>query len=538
MKKQMTRITLVLGFAALVWILLTWFIGFKTEQQVRQMLDNGGLAKANHTLLDYQRSLFSAQAITRLDVRNTPLGTWTDELRFRHIIKHGPLMWRPASAEDVAEFPAAQKSLLTALSQWRTQLDLSAIDQEERRLLKVLFANQVPLQAESVIDYSGMVGYQASLATLQGVTGLDKHFGLAGLQLAGQLDPKLKQPQAINIRAGKLQISNEDSQLLLPELKLTLHLNEMTQKPERRLGFMADEVVLQIAETDETIRFKLRGETAYRTDNNAVNGSLQLTLDDFSAARYPLNELTFNADFSGINALGLQWVNQLQQRLQDAQAQQDWYEEDIEVPESRRAIRQLGVESEAIANELLQALFYKMLQRDQSRLIYTLNIATELGDLQQKADLTYAGTERRMALNKVMNYGMADWLTLVRGEVQFAMDQSMLPVEFKPMINYPLQKQALLAEDEQYRMQLRLTGYDAELNGKVYAYDSLAGKITPKLSTLFQRTSAAVSPDIMSRIETQGLNDEVLKALAQEESVSAETLELLMQLKEMNEKLQ
>ena len=42
----------------------------------------------------------------------------------------------------------------------------------------------------------------------------------------------------------------------------------------------------------------------------------------------------------------------------------------------------------------------------------------------------------------------------------------------------------------------------------------------------------------MSRIETQGLSDEVLQELADEQGVSVETLELLQQLKEMNEELQ
>ena len=103
---------------------------------------------------------------------------------------------------------------------------------------------------------------------------------------------------------------------------------------------------------------------------------------------------------------------------------------------------------------------------------------------------------------------------------------------------WKLQKQALIEEGGEYRMDLRLTGYDAELNGKVYPYERLAEKITPALPALFQRTSTSVSPDIMSRIETQGLSDEVLQELADEQGVSVETLELLQQLKEMNEELQ
>lgn len=533
MKKWLWPGLAVIALLVLLWLAATWFVGFKTEQVLRQVLapasnSNGAL----HTLVDYQRNWFSAQAITRIDVSNTPLGNWTDEVRLRHIIRHGPLVWR--SSASTAASSTVRQGLLPALSYWRSQLDLSMADAEYRRWLQKMFTASTPLLADSVIDYDQTINYQARLSRLDSNSDLEAYISLGGLQLSGQLNPRSTSPQLIKLQATALNAGSADTQLTLPELALHWQLDDTAHQ----LSFTADQVLLQIAETEGPISFTLAGQTDYVSKGKDVQGQLNLQLDDFSAARYPINAVALTADFGGINAIGLQWFKQLQRRLQDKQAQIGWFEEEIEVPESRRAIRQLGIEAQVIADELLQVLFHKMLQREQSQLSYTLDVTSQLGKLRQNAALTYAGTERTMLLHKVIGYDVADWLQLVQGRIQLTMDQNMVPAELRPMLNYPLQKQAVLAVDEQYTMDLSLTGYDAELNGKVYAYEHLAERINPALSALFQRPDTSVPADIMSRIETHGLTDEVLQALERDDTVSAETLELLRQLKAMNDELQ
>ncbi len=548
MKKLLILTSVLLVMVALLGGLLLWFVGVKTEQQLRQLLPTmttvqaKGVPRPLHTLVNYQRTLFGAQAITRLDVRATPLGAWVDELRFEHRIQHGPLVWRAPARDGASPSYDQRGPLLPVLMYWRTTLDLSALSRDNRRLLQQAFAAQQPLLAEGYIDYAQGLHYQARLAPWQGQIDAVERFELGGVQLSGQRPARTAGEGAaamLTLDIATIKWGNGTSELQIPQLKLVLNPpNPSGVASGQRLSVLADDVRLQLAEAKETVVFNFSGAGGYRPNNDELEGEWALRLDDFRTSRYPLQRLDVTATFSGINAVGLGGVYQLQQRFQDMQAARTEHEETLEMPESRRALHQLALESEAVLDELLQALFSQLLQPEQSRLSYTLAMITPQGQLEHSAALAYAGTERSIQRRQLLDYGLADWLKLVRGRVQLGLDKAVVPLELNAALAALLQKQVLLAADGQYRMDLQLTGYDAELNGRPYAYERLAEKVDPVLPSLLKKVQGMAPSDMMRHIETQGLNDEVLQAMAADQRFSAETLELLYQLKAMNERLQ
>ncbi|MGB0846555.1 MAG: DUF945 family protein [Thiolinea sp.] len=542
MRKLLVLVLMLLVLGSGTWLGAAWLIGEKTEQLVRQSLKPEGAERSKesrypaHTLVEYQRTLLGAKAITRMDVRGTPLDNWLDELQFTHEIEHGPLLW-----DGKFDFSAVRnfeyEKLLLLLSRWHSQPDLSTLDDELKSQVLQVFASQPPLIISGTVDYEQKIAYQANIPAFKTTTPEDEQVQFSGLHLSGQFRAEKDEKQIAEINIDGLEFINDEASLIFPSLHLEAQLD--ANESGQQITFSANEVKLyRVTEADPVI-FALQGESGYRSHNDdGLQGGFQLRLNGFRGIQYPLKTVDVDLQFKGINAAGLHQVNVLQTRLQDIQAQLGWNAEDIELPEARRQQMQLELALNETVSALLDVVFTKMLQKNQSQLQYLVDIDTESGRFEQQADLVYIGSERRIILDDLVSYGWEDWLQLMRGEIKLDMAKAMLPDTLHFLLFYPLEQRALQDENEHYRMDLRLTGYDAELNGRVLAYEDLSNKFTPPMPGEAEENTPEIPAEILAMIEAQGLSNEVIQELEASDDVSADALEMLRQLKVMNEQLQ
>ncbi|MEZ5535667.1 MAG: DUF945 family protein [Thiolinea sp.] len=539
MKKLFTTTAALTVLLAGVWLGATWFIGLKTEENVRRYFGQSG---GQHQLLDYKRSLLHSTAVTRLNVSQTPLGQWLDELPLTHKITHGPLSWKPSPQ--------------LGWSFWQTRLDSGALDDELRQQITAIFAPDQDvsqplsesLQGSMTLGFDQLARYQLTLAPLLIESDEEQlTISLAGAQLDGQFVPEQQAEQqagagTFDVVLNQLELSNPEIQVSLPELKFqqaatTGDISAVTSPDEGQseLRWEAEDVSISFTSDPQPMRFKLSGHSATDIEAGQSSGNISLLLERFSGLRYPLQKVDFSLDYAGVNAAALTEINRLQNHMQDLQAQRSWQANDLELPEGRRQLFQLDVQLREATDQLLAVFFQKALTAETSTLNTQLVLQTENGDLESQAKLSYAGTERKIVLDDLVQGRIQDWLPLLRGDVQLSLAQAALPPELELLLFYPLQQGGLVESDGHYRMQLSLLDNEIGLNGKVLAYKALAEQFLPVADL---SADPEVPEDVWLMVEEQGFSDELLKQLERRDDVSPEALELMRELQETTRMLQ
>lgn len=543
MRKLFFAIVGLIVLLIAVWLGASWFVGQQTEKQVRQYLDN---TAGQHVLVDYRRSLFSASATTRLNVSQTLLGQWVDELQLLHEISHGPLYWRASEPTP-------------GLSFWQSRLDQSVLDDSVKQLITEAFSAQQPFRAALEVDFNQTAQYWFELAPLNTenianptgeLTLVLDDLKLSGLQRltaapgsvdsANSTDPLPGSPanliaadspsvviaDGFQISTGQLEVSNGQASIALPELIL----DKTVSASAYEFTLAADEVAVTFAGAAEPVRFAMAAVADIADHETELQGRTELTLNQFSGVSYPLEKLDFKLDFSGIDKSALTEINRLQNRMQDIQAQlqSGWGEEEMDLPETRRRMTQLDIELREVANQLLAVLLKGALRAGKTRLDYDLSVTTPQGVAQSNAKLSYAGTDKTIVLDDLVTDGLAVLMRLVRGDITLQVAEELLPAELSALLAYPLQAKGLVQTDSGYRLDLRLLADDLELNGRVVEHNALWDKFMPPLPTA--NSDHDVPEDVWVMIEQQGLSEELLRELAQREDISAATLQMLRQL--------
>ncbi|MEZ5477864.1 MAG: DUF945 family protein [Thiolinea sp.] len=525
-------ITGVLGAGA--WLGSTWWIGVQTEQWVKQHWPApASVSRAQDKtpvlqLLSYERSLLGAQARTVLDVRDTPLDAWVDELPLRHEIRHGPLWWR---ADD--------RRMQAGLLDWHTQLDLEALDSAVLEQLVELFAGQPPLQVQAQLDFEQWVNLQADLSGFMALTSDGEgEIRLAGAQARGRFQLDTPQAQPLLVNFGQLDINNSEVSLRFPDLQVSLP--DILRQDATRSGFsfQAAQVEWQPAAFGTPIRFDLQGDSFNHFPDQDLQGELRLVLNRVQGLDYPLQEFQARVEYGGLHHTSLQRLRHLQNRVHDLQAQLDWLFEEAELPETQRRMLELERQLDQAAVELLEALFHQTLQAGRSQLSYQLRVDSGQGRIEHQATLDYAGAPRPLHLQDLMRFGLQDWAQLWRGDMTLHADRAALPVGLERWLRYPLRQQALLEQDGQYSLELQLQGDNVQLNGEAMDYVELAGRFSRQPPALTEDANAGIPPDILAMIEQQGLSNEVMQQLEESDDVSADALDMLRQLQEMSQQLQ
>ncbi len=522
MKKLLltTAVLVVLLIAA--WLGASWFIGLQTEKQVRQYLQ---ATDGQHALVDYQRSLLNSRVVTRLNVSQTPLGQWVDNLPLVHEVMHGPIIW--------------QSEPRPALLYWKTRLDQGALDESVRELVDTAFAAKPPFLAETEVDFNQIATYQLQMLPLQAASDEGKlSFALDGLQLYGQWaaqsigTSQAVLPATFEMTTGPLALGSDEITISLPSLTV----NKADSGVADEVTTQAAGVSVSFPEEPEPVLFNLAGRTTTEVNGNDVQGDIKLSLDQFSGLTYPLKQLDLKLDFSGISQPALAEINRLQNRMQDIEAQLDPGDEEMDLPEARRQMTQLDIELRDVANQLLAVLFKKALQADKTQLNYELNVMTDQGGIMHTAKLRYAGTDKPVVLADLVATGVPGLIRFIRGDIAFKIAETALPAEFDVLLSYPVEQKGLVESDGEYRMDLRLLKSDMELNGRVIEYGELWGKFMPP--SMLAEDNNRIPADVWDLVETQGLSDELIRELESRDDISAESLEIFKQLQEASKVLQ
>ncbi len=503
-----------------IWLGAVWWTGLQTEQQVRQYFEQTG---TQHELVSYRRSFFGATALTRHPVSQTLLGNWFNELLLEHRITHGPL-----------NFLSKSQPLQTGWSFWQTRLAVDALDEEPRQFLQDTFNAQPPLLGTVHVDLERTAHYKLELAPLSLESPIDELIiSLGGLQLEGQYHPA--DPKTFfTVTLQQTVLENRDIRLQLPGVLIRwLAENENNQpQAEQRteLRWNAEQISAFFTNVSEPIRFNASGEIHTQTAARQLSGIIRLHLDQFSGLGYPLQQVEFRVDYAGLHAAATAEIDRLQNRMQDLQAQLDWQAGDVELPEGRRQLFQLDVQLEETADQLLQVLFKQALQPEHSQLNTRIRLSTVQGDVAGEAALRYAGMRQPFTFKQLTQADLADWLPLLRGDIELTLAKAAVPDDLELFLFYPAQQQGLIEAEDSYWMQLRLLEKDTALNGRVVAYQDLAEHFWPSVTA-----ADAVPEDIWSLVETQGFSEELLQQLEQRADITPATLQLLRELQQMSQ---
>nr|CAA6830164.1 MAG: Unknown protein [uncultured Thiotrichaceae bacterium] len=518
MKKLLLTTAVLILLLMAAWLGASWFVGLQTEKQVRQYLDSTG---AQHVLVDYQRSLFSAQLTTRLDVSQTPLGQWVDSLPLVHKVMHGPLL--------LAIKPKV------GLSQWQSSLDRSELDEHVNQLVDAAFSLKAPFQINIEVGFDQVANYQLNVSPLQMESyENDLNFSLGDLNLSGRLSLDAQQAESLagfEMISRQLTVGNEGMAISLPALVFSKSGVAAIDKIE----IEAAGISVSFPNDPALIRFNLAGQTIIENKGDDLQGGMNLTLNQFSGMNYPLNEIDFKLDFSGIYQPALPEVNRLQNRMQDIKAQLNWGEEELELPEARRQQEQLGFELRDVANQLLAVVSKQVLKVDKTLLDYDLKLDTAEGVISNNAALIYAGRDKPVVLDDLVDHGFQGLIRLVRGNITLDVAQAALPAEFDGLLSYPLEQKGLVKSGDDYSMDLRLLKSDMELNGRVIGYDELWDKFLPP--SVMTNDTHQVPADVWVLIENQGLSVNLIEQLELRDDISAETMGMLRQLQETSQVL-
>ncbi len=522
MKKLLLTLAVLVFLLVAVWLGASWFIGLHTEKQVRQHLQ---ASDGQHALIDYQRSLLHSRVETRLNVSQTPLGQWVDDLPLVHEVTHGPIV-------GLSEHGLG-------LFRWQTHLDKEALDESVSGLVDEAFFFEPPFLLEARADFDQVLSYQVDIPPLKAdseESGLS--FFVDGLQINGQWaaqsseSPKTTFPATFKATTGALALADNEVTIAVPSLSLS----------QSDAGDV-DEVTLEVVgasvsstEEPEPITFNLTGHVTTEVKETDLQGEVALSLNQFSGLTYPLQQLDFTLDFSGIHQPALAEINRLQNYMQDLQVQLSVGEEEMELPEARRQLTQLDIELRDAANQLLAVLFKKALQVNKTRLNYEFKVAAEQGDIVNTAKLHYAGTNKPVVLADLVDNGVEGLIRFIRGDITLKAVAAALPIESGLLLSYPLERKGLVESGGEYRMDLRLLKSDMELNGRVIKYGELWGKFMP--TSIVAAGERRIPDDVWDLVETQGLSDELIKKLESREDISAESLDILKQLQEASRVLQ
>jgi len=519
MKKLLLKTAVLILLPLAVWLGTTWLIGFQTEEQVRQYLEN---TDGQHVLVDYQRSLLSAQVVTRLNVSQTPLGQWVEHLPLAHKVTHGPLLLASES--------------IVGLSHWQSSLDRSALDEHVSQLIDSAFSSKPPFQANINVGFDQVANYQLNMSPLQMESYEDDlSLSLEKLKLSGQLTTDVQQvesPADFEVAAGQLNLVNEGMTVSLPTLLVSKSGTGDTDK----IGIEAADVSLSFPHDAVPIRFNLAGQTSTENKNDDLQGGVSLIASQFSGMTYPLKQMDFTLGFSGVHQPALLEINRLQNHMQDLEAQLGWGEEELELPEARRQQMQLGLELRDVANQLLAVVFNQALKADKTLLDYDLKLDTAEGVISKNATLVYAGVDKPVVLDDLIDNGLQGLTQFIRGDIKLSVAQAALPAELDDLLFYPLEQKGLVKSGGDYSMDLRLLKTDMELNGRVIEHDELLGKFLPPSMTADDRHQ--VPADVWGMIENQGLSKDLIKQLELRDDISAETMKMLRQLQETSQVLQ
>lgn len=529
MKKLLLSVPVVLG---IVWAGSSWFVGQQTESELRHFIDRQNEQTAaegiEQEVVSYEKGLFGAKAVTKLKVNKPPLDEMFGELQFVNDITNGPVFF---GGGNPVQFGMARIN---------TRLDTEALAEEKRQWVTTAFEGKQPFDAYSVLGFGGNTVSHVVLNPMK----IDQDGAtivLEGAEIDG--DTNADMMGKFTGHVGKLEVKEASSTFTMPSLDVTGDVagvvgGQMLGSFEVR----APQVSVLAEGTTEPFVFDMNIQSNSDVKDGAAEGKVKLLLDNVKGSNDVLSKLDYSLDFQGLDVEGLKAVNQLQVEMANMQSQMDWNGEAMETPEGQQKMQELMANISQKSEQMVGAIFSKLLKTDKSRMHHVLMAESPKGKLNADIDLTYTG-QGSPGMMELVSYGPNDWAKMMKGKIMLDTDQAMLPEGFD-MLVMPYMEQGLIAQDgDKLKTSIELAGENVTLNGKQMSFADLVQMLAPAGAGEGMMGEGAdadlgIPEDLMQKIQQEGLTPEVIQLLEESDDVPPETVEMFKQLQQIQQDVQ
>ena len=526
MKKLSIVIAALLAVGGAAWVGSSWFIGKETESLLKAQLEQSNqqmmASGFKQELVSYERSLFGAKAVTRMSVNEPLIGEWLNNMQFVHEIKNGPVLF--------------SNGVKLGVSHWESHIDTGSLPAKTKAFVDQAFAGKEPLVAYTDIGFDKNISSTLTINPMDGK--LDETgttLKLAGATATGTMSATDK-TGPFSLKAEAFELRNADMTFSVPSIEMEGKTAQIAGL-ENFTAKMPNISILAAGET-EPVKMDMNIQSSGSEQNGAIQGNGVVQVANIQGKDIDLKQVDLKLDYAGLKLEGLQEIQALQAKLQDIQARMLVDETATELPEGQKQQQQLAQEAQQVSEQLLDVILNKVLQAGQSKLRYDLGLTLAKGKSSSVVDLTYAGSDKPIQLNDLMLYGPQDWGKLVRGSIDINADKAIIPEDLGMMLAQPLEQKSIIDENGQYKLQLKLLGDKAELNGTPVEFAELIGKFMPQMPSMGDTANLGIPPDLMKQIEEQGVTPEIMQQLEESDDVPKETLEMLRQLQQMSTQTQ
>lgn len=529
MKKLAVVIAALVAVGGAAWLGGTWYVGKETETIVRAQIEQANEQSAaqgiRQELVSYDRSLLGADAVTRVLVTDPLMGRWLNNMQFNHKIKHGPVLFGNGVGLGV--------------SHWSSRLDTASLPAESKGFVEKAFAGKEPFVTETRIGFDKIMHATATFSPLNAQ--LDEtgaNIKWAGADFSGDISVTEK-AGPFSFKANTFEVRDANTTFTVPSMDVQGRLGPIAGGLENFTMKMPAISLLTAGET-QPITMDIGVDSTTTEQNNALQGSGAFHVTNIQGKsaqgeELPVKQLDLKVDYAGFKLEGLKEIQALQVKIQALQEKMLVDETATELPEGQKQQQQLAQEAQQLTEELLDVVLNKVLQAGQSKLRYDVNVQLAKGKVAGIADLTYAGSATPLKLNDLMLYGPQEWGRLVTGSLELTADKAAVPEDLGMLMGYPLEQKAIVEANDQYKLQLKLLGEKAELNGTPIEFTALPAKFFPQMPSMAAPDAdLGIPPDLMKQIQEQGMTPEIMQQLEESDDVPKETLEMLKQLQQMN----
>lgn len=525
MKKVLLSVAIVLVGA---WVGATLYVGGQTQPALQAYIDAGNMQTdamgIRQEIVSFRRGFLHSHAITRMTTSTTPLKELIGDVQFINDITNGPVFFGGSSP------------VRFGLSRITTRLDMDALDKDRREWLAKAIKGTQPLESHTFINFNGVVDYSVIMHPME-IESNGIRFSIEGADIAGSVDADML--GSYRMQAGKIELRTDDSSFSAPSLHFSGTVTGIIAgQAFGTFSASMPQVAIRSKDSAEPLMFDASVETSSDVADNAAKGTLDLVINNIKGAGNILNRLDYSAEFEGFNIAGLEAMRQIQKDMTKLQQQGAFDEKAMQTPEGRQKVQAL---LSGFADRFITAMFQDLLQNGKSRMHQVLTATSPGGKAAVDIDLTYIG-KGTPGMQDLISYGPDDWANMMKGTIALDIDRSMPPQTFVMMLAPYVQQGIIVDEGSRLKADIELAGENVVLNGKRVRFSELLQMLAPQTAhnTAAGNTNAGpdLPPDIMLKIQEEGLTPEVMQMLQERDDVPPETVEMFRQLQRMQQEMQ
>ena len=389
--------------AVMLWALAGWYLGDKAEQVFKTYLQThaeiAGEKLLRVELLNYQKTLFGAEAQLRLSSDISWVSEQVGEIAIRAKLLNGPLF-------------ITKRGVSVGSSRWFLKIDESNMREEERENIHALFPEALPTAIVRT-DFKQKAHYLARLQTNF------SHALVTGIYT-------LETAQQEEHNRGSITL-DDFSYGILPNTLLAkkIHISYQHQKAitagykPGTTSIQIPELRIQSANLDKPILLKLAAKSDLSLEDDFLDGFLKLSLEQGNtASELPLDTAELSLSFKGLSSEWLVAVSDASANVDNLKQQVDWTLEDLgEFPEGRDEIIRLREEIKSASKTLRGTLVNKVFKSKNSLL--HLEVETRQGDVTSHLSAELSPTEK----GKEKEPGLA--ISLFEGKLEVSLSDEM-----------------------------------------------------------------------------------------------------------------